>query len=160
MVEEKIKHLENIIVKLTEELETITNINRNHLIRIKNHEYVNDDTIYYGLPYSDLSPRKAFEAYSKNNFNFMLLDVSEPDYKPSLHFEDVLKIPLEDLAEKCEDFLNRKIPILVISEDGLRSIKACELLSKKGFYNLSNVSGGYKFWPGAKDINVTSAKSA
>ena len=37
---------------------------------------------------------------------------------------------------------------MIISENGLRSIQACEMLVKKGFFNINNISGGYEFWPG------------
>ncbi|MDA9792969.1 rhodanese-like domain-containing protein [Bacteriovoracaceae bacterium] len=160
VVEEKISKLEETVNSLQEQLNESLQVQRSQLIKIKNNEDISDDTIYYGMPYNDLSPARAFKAYNRKDFNFILLDVSADHYQADLEFEDVLKIPLESLADKCEEFLNNKIPILVISEDGLRSIKACELLINKGFYNINNISGGHKFWPGARDKNVTHAKSA
>lgn len=160
MVEEKIAKLESTIVSLQEQLNEMVQIQRSHLIRVKNNEFVSDDTIFYGLPYADLSPYRAYVTYSRKDFNFIFLDVSDSEFSPSLNFEDVLKIPLENLAESCDEFLNKKVPIMVISEDGTKSIKACEILAARGYYNISNVSGGYKFWPGARDKNITDARSA
>lgn len=160
MVEEKIAKLESTVVSLQEQLNEMVQIQRSHLIRVKNNEFVSDDTIFYGLPYADLSPYRAYITYSRKDFNFIFLDVSDSEFSPSLNFEDVLKIPLENLAESCDEFLNKKVPIMVISEDGTKSIKACEILAGRGYYNISNVSGGYKFWPGARDKNITDARSA
>ena len=66
--------------------------------------------------------------------------------------------PLEELNMRYAEIPNRTTPILVISEVGLRSIKASELLVKKGFYNVNNVSGGYRYWP--KESHETQALSA
>ena len=46
--------------------------------------------------------------------------------------------------------INHSQSIFVISEKGVRSILACKILNRFGFYNLSNISGGHKFWPGHK----------
>jgi rhodanese-related sulfurtransferase len=50
--------------------------------------------------------------------------------------------------------------VLVISENGTTSILACEFLNQMGFYNINNISGGYKFWPGYRKIKQDSAYSA
>ena len=55
---------------------------------------------------------------------------------------------MEELYVRFSEIPNKTVPILVISENGLRSIQACEILIKKGFFNINNVSGGYEFWPG------------
>ena len=144
-VEEKIAKLESTVVSLQEQLNEMVQIQRSHLIKVKNNEFVSDDTIFYGLPYEDLSPYRAYVTYSRKDFNFIFLDVSDSEFSPSLNFEDVLKIPLENLAESCDEFLNKKVPIMVISEDGTKSMGACEILAGRGYYNISNVSGGYKF---------------
>jgi rhodanese-related sulfurtransferase len=48
---------------------------------------------------------------------------------------------------------------MIISENGLRSIQACELLIKKGFFNINNISGGHEFWPGhTKEITPKDSK--
>ena len=53
----------------------------------------------------------------------------------------------------------RTTPILIISEDGTKSILACEFLVKRGFYNCNNISGGYKYWYGfrLKEVRDTPA---
>ena len=55
-------------------------------------------------------------------------------------------IPLEELNQRITDIESKKVPILVISEEGVRSIKACELLVRQGFYSVNNISGGYHYW--------------
>jgi rhodanese-related sulfurtransferase len=150
IINEKISHLEGTIARLEEKLAEQTSIQRSHIIRVKNHEDISDDAIYYGNPYNDLSPHKAYKAYSNKDFNFILIDVSEKDFSANVNFEESIKIPLEELEEKSHIHLDKKIPIFVISEDGIRSILACDLLVELGYYNVTNISGGHRFWPGAR----------
>ncbi len=88
--------------------------------------------------------------------DFIILDVTKADYSPAARLKGIIKIPLEELASRYAEIQNKTTPILIISECGLRSIKACELLVKKGFFNVNNISGGYKFWPldGIKQSDV------
>ena len=80
--------------------------------------------------------------------DYILLDVSEKTYQPPLHLNGVIRIPLEDLNYRFAELQSKTLPLLIISENGLRSIQASELLVKKGFFNINNISGGYEFWPG------------
>jgi rhodanese-related sulfurtransferase len=136
-------------------------IARSQMIRIKNREEIANDTIFYGLSYNDLSPARAWKYYNNQDLDFIILDVSQPDHQSEIQFAEVIRIPLEQLLENCGDVLNKKSPILVISEDGCRSTLACEMLSGLGYYNLNNVSGGYKYWPGkAMDLHSSKARAS
>ena len=64
-----------------------------------------------------------------------------------IKLDGVIKVSLEDLNTRYAEIQSKTTPILIFSEQGLRSIQACEMLIKKGFFNLNNVSGGYRFWP-------------
>ena len=48
--------LEERILELEQKLESMIQVERNHLIRVKNKEEVSDDFIYFGRKYHDLSP--------------------------------------------------------------------------------------------------------
>ena len=73
--------------------------------------------------------------------------------KPKIQLEGSIRIPLEELATRYSELQSKTTPILIISEKGLRSIQACELLVKKGYFNINNISGGYQFWPGIGSVS-------
>ena len=157
-ISNRLSNIEKNIQRIDEKLEMSLSIQRNHLIRVKNGEFIDDSMILMGRPYNDLTPEKAYSVYKNKNVDFIFLDVSVPDFVTEKRPEEVVRIPLEDLARRAGELLSKTIPILIISEDGLRSIQACELLVKKGYFNVNNVSGGYAFWP--KKSALTLAESA
>lgn len=161
--QEEISNLKNAVIELQSRLDSLEdklrrtkNLEKFHLMRIKNNEELSDDFILKNLTYLDLSPEKAFKLYSETDRDFILLDVSKAIYQPFEELPEVKKIPLEDLEYSGHLIHGKSIPIFVISEDGLRSILACKKLSELGFYNLNNISGGYKFWPGFRKADLTS----
>lgn len=151
-LKDRINDLEDQIELLNEKLEKVSKINKVHLLRIKNDEEFSDDYIIKGTYYNDLSPEKAFEIYNQKDKDFILLDVSDSEYQPIADFPEVTRIPLEELAIRSNELPSKATSILIISESGVRSILASHKLYKLGFYNLNNISGGYKFWPGFNNL--------
>lgn len=84
-----------------------------------------------------------------NNEDFTLLDVREPH---EYHISNIggNLIPLDQLPEKIDE-LDKNEEIVIMCRSGGRSAKACELLSKKGFTNVTNLKGGVNEW--AKKID-------
>lgn len=148
--EEQIAHLEEKILRMENRLEQLIQIERNHLIRVKNHEEISDDFIYYGKPYQDLSPDKAWKLYNNPDFDFIFIDVSSKDFQPERKIPEAHHIPWEEFSERFIEIQSRTIPIFIISEDGTNSVLACEFLVKRGFFNCNNISGGHKFWKGSR----------
>lgn len=146
--EKNVARLEERILQLEQHIEQLNQINRNHLIRVKNHEQVSDDFIYNGRKYQDISPEKAWKLYNDKNFDFILIDVSAKDFQTDRKIPEALHIPWEDFRERFFEITSKTTPILIISEDGTNSVLACEFLVKRGYYNCNNVSGGYKYWKG------------
>lgn len=155
----EIATLEAKIFELEQKLNKALSIERNHLIRVKNKEDLSDDFLYNGRSYQDLTPEKAYKLYKNKDFDFILLDVSSKDYTPEEKLPEALHIPWEELKSRFLEVAQMTTPILVISEDGVKSVLACELLVKRGHYNCNNVSGGYKFWPGFR-LKQVSERSA
>lgn len=145
----RLSNIEKNIAKLDEKMDFSIQLQRNHLLRVKNGEDVDDSMILLGRPYNDLSPQKAFQIYNNPDIDYYILDVSAKSYEGK-RLDDALKIPLEDLNIRYLEIPSKTTPILCISENGLRSIQASEALVKKGFFNINNVSGGYQCWPGFK----------
>lgn len=157
--EDKISYLEDRILHLEERINFLTQIERNHLIRVKNKEEVSDDFILQGRTYQDLSPEKAWRLYCNKELDFIFLDVTSKDFKRTREIPEAIHIPWEELSDRFSEIHSRTTPIIIISEDGTNSILACEFLVKRGFYNCNNVSGGYKHWKGfaLRDVNGQTA---
>ncbi len=143
----RLSNIEKRIEEMNEKLDFSVALQRNHLIRVKNNENIDDTMILMGRPYNDHSPEDAYKIYSNKDNDFILLDVSHESYTPQTELKGSIKIPYESLMTRYPEIMNKTTPILIISEKGLRSILACEFLIKKGFFNLNNISGGHQFWP-------------
>lgn len=157
LFEAEIERLETLIYVLEQRMLQMHQIHRQHLIKVKNGEAISDDFIYLGKSYQDLSPGKAWELYQNPDYNYILIDVSASDFVPSNSIPEAIRMPWEDFPELSLSLQTSTTPVLIISEDGTKSVLACELLVKRGFYNCSNISGGYQFWKGNK---VAESKSA
>lgn len=158
-LEHEINELNQKVGDLSIELNRKEIAQRNLLLRIKNREYISTDQILKGIPYSDLSPELAYKQYQNEDKDFIFLDVSEPSFKPFMEIPEARKIPYENLLMEAYLLSNKHTPILVISEQGVRSILACRLLVELGYVNVNNISGGHKFWPGYRE-EIRERKSA
>ena len=154
----RLSNIEKNISRLEEKLDFSIALQRNHLIRVKNGEEVDDNMILYGRPYNDLSPQQAHKLTSNPDADYVLLDVSSQDFRPKNRIQESIHIPLEELDRRYAEVQSRTLPLMVISEKGVRSIQACEKLVRKGFFNINNISGGYDFWP-SKNKEIESAAS-
>lgn len=157
--EKQIGKLEERILELEQKLESMIQIERNHLIRVKNNEELTDEFIFQGRRYLDLSPEKAWKLYNNRDFDFILIDVSAKDYRPRSIIPEAICIPWEEFRDRFFEIQAKTTPILIISEDGTNSILACEFMVKRGYFNCNNVSGGHKHWKGHALVDV-SGKSA
>lgn len=146
-INNRLSNLEKNIARLDEKVEFSLALQRNHLIRIKNNESIDDRIILYANPYNDLSPQQAHHIYHDPDRDFILLDVAAADFKRPFELDGALKIPLEELQQRYVELGSKTLPVMVLSEKGLRSIQACEVLVKRGYYNVNNISGGYAFFP-------------
>ena len=155
--EAEIARLEEKVLQLNQKIETMVQIERNHLIRVKNNEEISDEFIQQGRKYQDLSPDKAWKLYCNKDFDFILLDVSAKEFTPERQIPEAQNIPWEELPDRFFELNSRTTPIFIISEDGTNSILACEFLVKRGFFNCSNISGGYKHWKGFQLKDIKSA---
>lgn len=154
LINNRLNNLERNLLRMEEKFDLSLAIQRNHLIRIKNGETVTSDMILYGRPYNDLTPHEAYQIFTNKNYDFLMIDVSKKEYTPETTIRDCLRLPLENLPKEYPSISSKTTPILVMSEDGIRSILACEFLIKKGYFNINNISGGHEFWPGHKKNQI------
>jgi rhodanese-related sulfurtransferase len=155
-IEDRIINIEKNISKLDEKMDFTISLLRNQLIKVKNNEELSDSNILYGRPYNELTPQQALKMYGNENASFIILDVSGSNFNPPIKLNGLIRIPLESLGARYSEVHSKTIPILVISEKGVRSIQACELLVKKGYFNVNNIAGGYQFWGKISNAEATS----
>lgn len=155
--EKHVEDLEGRILQLEQKIEQMIEVERNHLIRVKNNEEVSDEFIQNGRRYQDLSPEKAWKLYCDRDFDFILIDVSDKEFNPDNKIPEAQKIPWEDFPNRFYEITTKTTPILIISEDGTNSVLACEYLTKRGYYNCNNISGGYKHWKGLQIPKIRTA---
>ncbi len=156
-INSRLNNIEKNIARIDEKLDFSITLQRNHLVRVKNGEEIDDSMILMGRPYNDITPQRAWSIYNNPNIDFFVLDVTARSFKGK-RLDEAVNIPIEELNIRFTEIPSKTVPILVISENGLRSIAACELLVKKGFFNINNVSGGYEFWPGKVDENSSTTR--
>jgi rhodanese-related sulfurtransferase len=143
----QIRDLQEQIHELNSKLETFQEIKSAHIMRVKNGESLSDDYILNSRSYNDMSPESAHEYYQQKDTHFILLDVSSESFSPPEELPEATKIPIDELSFRYREIVSKTTQILIISEDGVSSIRACEFLNEMGFYNVNNISGGYKYWP-------------
>lgn len=146
-INNRLSNIENNISRMEDKLDFSIQLQRNHLIRIKNGEEIDDNMVLMGRPYNDLNPAQAYSIYNNPDNDFILVDVSAIEHQGK-KIQGSIQIPLEELNRRYAEIQSRTLPVLIVSEQGLRSIQAAEMLVKKGFFNINNISGGLRFWPG------------
>jgi len=151
-VMDRLDDIEKRLNRLEKETSDEFDIQKCQMMRLKNGDFVSDDYILNARSYNDLSPEQAWEQYNEIDLDFILLDVSQKSFYPLEELPEAINIPLEELNLRVREMVNKATRVFVISENGTRSILACEMLNKHGYFNVNNISGGYKFWPGFKEL--------
>lgn len=96
--------------------------------------------------YKSISPNEARERL-KFDKSVILLDVRSPEEYAELHIPNSKLLPLEQLQSNISKIANDKdTEIIVHCHSGARASTACNLLSKMGYTNVSNL-GGIVSWP-------------
>lgn len=79
--------------------------------------------------------------------NKQFVDVRTPEEFKGNHIKGFQNIPLHLLSQQANQKLSKDKEVILICQSGMRSQKACRILKKKGFANLTNVRGGMSAWP-------------
>lgn len=85
------------------------------------------------------------ELAAKNNK--ILIDVRSPHEFQSGHIPTAVNIPVHDLGNRIGELANDKT-IFIYCQSGMRSRQAGRILSKHGFTDIINLSGGIMSWRG------------
>jgi len=92
-----------------------------------------------------LSAEEARLAMDKDK-NIRLLDVRSNDEYTKGHITGSLNIPLDMLDDIYGIIKNRKTKIFVYCQSGKRSRRACYMLEKMGYTDVTDI-GGLSTWP-------------
>ncbi|CAM3404443.1 rhodanese-like domain-containing protein [Marinicrinis lubricantis] len=79
--------------------------------------------------------------------NKQYIDVRTPGEYQGGHIRGFSNMPLHQLTESLSS-LSKEKEVVVICQSGMRSQKACSLLRKHGFHQITNVRGGMSAWRG------------
>ena len=150
-LDESMERIEKAVAALEREQQRLEKKIKAHLLQLfcLDKQLVTN-AVFNDYKYIDLSPTTASSVIN-SDVHKIIIDVSSFDHHhhdaglfKNLHY---FKIPFETLENSLENIPSKKIPIILISEDGLNSIKAANFLYSQGFYILMNVSGGYQYLP-------------
>ncbi len=100
------------------------------------------------LPVKDVKNLAPEEIKHKlKNKDIQLIDVRTPGEYQNGHVKKFKNIPLQSLKDQSKQ-LKKDKEVVVICRSGNRSMRACRILKKQGFENLTNVRGGMNMWRG------------
>ncbi|WAR45230.1 rhodanese-like domain-containing protein [Methylomonas rapida] len=95
--------------------------------------------------YESISPLIAVT--KMNDDRTHVIDVREPNEFLKSHIENAINIPLGKLEEKLPTLEKYKThPVIVTCQTGARSVPACKTLTKAGFEQVFNMTGGMQSW--------------
>jgi len=80
-----------------------------------------------------------------NDKNKQFVDVRTPGEYKNNHIRQFKNIPLHQLEQKISQ-LSKDKEVVIICQSGMRSNKACKILKKQGFKQVTNVKGGMSAW--------------
>ncbi|MDA8792794.1 rhodanese-like domain-containing protein [Bacteriovoracaceae bacterium] len=146
ILEQTIQTLETKISRLDRNLKHNVFKMKSNLINFMQTDSLNIESIFKEYNYIDLAPN-TFHNITKSEHPFLILDVSKESSEKAEQFknQNYYHIPFDQIKDKHGLLPSKIYPTIIISQDGTKSILACEELYKLGFYAIFNVSGGYNF---------------
>lgn len=93
-----------------------------------------------------IEPMSAADAVA--NENALLVDIREAEELEVIHFDDTIEflhMPMMTLVDRFEE-LPKDRPLIIVCNDGVRSVKAANLLNYQGYSNAVNLDGGIVQW--------------
>ncbi len=97
--------------------------------------------------YKQININEAVSLMNKDNTS--ILDVREDKEIQGGMIKGAKHITLRDLSSKIAEVGNKQTPVLVYCRTGSRSGYACNILTKAGYEDVSNLTGGIMAWESA-----------
>lgn len=104
------------------------------------------ESLEKGLQY-DLIFSNELESWIQMARDGLILDVRSADEYERAAIPGATNLPFDQLNKVIER-LNRHQPILLVCDNGVKSVAACELLQQKGFFFLYVLKGGMSHYEG------------
>lgn len=102
-----------------------------------------------GTAVKNITPNEVQELI-KSKKPVLLLDVRQPEeFAHDGHIKGARLMPLSSLRDRASE-LPKDTPIVCVCRSGARSRTACEQLTRQGFADISNLSGGMIAWKRAR----------
>jgi rhodanese-related sulfurtransferase len=115
---------------------------------------------FFDAAFKKFNPITPMLAVAKmNEGGVEILDVREaPDYADS-HIENAISAPLSKLDEQLPKLTgDKKAPLLVVCQNGTRSLTAAKKLAKAGFEQIFVITGGMDAWTEDYKLPVASRR--
>lgn len=90
----------------------------------------------------------AVEDLNDQPANTVLIDVREPEEYVAGHIPGAINLPQAELATRLDE-VPRDVPLLMVCQAGLRSLRAAQFLHQTGFTNVASLRGGTAAWNAA-----------
>ncbi|MDB5037728.1 MAG: phage shock protein [Bacteriovoracaceae bacterium] len=123
-------------------LQIIKNIGRKLVSRLP----ISLESLDKGLNYDLIFPEEV-ETWRVSVEGGVLLDTRASHEFTKASIPGAYNIPFDQLAARSESLLKDR-PILLVCENGIKSVAACELLSGKGYFFLYVLKGGMSLYRG------------
>ncbi len=118
------------------------------MIRLVSDEKLTPEMVREGLLWREVNDAEAQQMIAGDP-NFILVDVRSPDEVAEGKIPGALCIPVDEIAERCQEIPKSSQSVLVYCAGGGRSLGVCEELSHMGYERLHNLTGGFMGWTGA-----------
>lgn len=92
-----------------------------------------------------ISPEEAYTLVCENKVFF--IDVrEESEYSHEyLDFDNVFFHPLSVIMDRLA-YIPKEVPLIIVCNEGIRSVKIANLLMRQGFEQVANLDGGLDAW--------------
>jgi rhodanese-related sulfurtransferase len=132
-------------------LEILKNVGRKLVSRLP----ISLESLEKGLDYDLIFPEEV-ETWRVSVGSGILLDTRSANDFAKAFIRGAINLPLEQLNARM-DSLSKDHPILLICENGIKSVAACEQLRAKGYHYLYVLKGGMSLYRGETLSHLTSA---
>lgn len=127
--------------QITDDIQT----NRGFIARLAGGESLDPEQVLEGRTWGDVNQTRAIELL---NAGVRVLDVRTPQEILPGVIPGAMVIPVDELPMRFAEIGRPNVPTLVYCAAGVRSVAACEFLSRQGFTALHNLEAGFGAWSG------------
>lgn len=115
------------------------------------------ESLEKGLTYDLIFPDE-IDIWKSASSNSVILDLRTPTDFQNGSIPGAINIPFDQIAQRI-DTLSKDIPLLVVCDNGIKSVTCCEFLANKGFAYLYVLKGGISLYRGRSTEEVSSAQT-